>query len=332
MLPKPLSRRALWVGGACALLVMSIWTSFILVARHSAARTLTPFDIAFLRFLFAGLVVLPVVALRWRALLVALAPAGAPPSRAWRRGAALTVLAGVGYCSLAYSGFFFAPAAHAAVLMPGSLPLWTALIALMLFGERLGGWRLAGLGLIVLGDLMVGGSSLWNAFSGDGDTWIGDLLFLAASFCWALYGVVCRAWRLGAVDATLAIAIGCLVSYVPVYALGLAAGVVPTGLGRAPWQEIVFQAAFQGGLSMLVAGVAFTQVVQTFGPQRATMMTALVPALAALAAVPVLGEALGTAAVGGLACVTAGLLLGLRAQPALARPVAVPASIRERTT
>jgi len=310
----PLSRRARWIGAACALAVLAIWTSFILVARSSARHSLTPFDIAFLRFAFSGAVALPIVAWRWRALRE-----GLGGTAALQRGAALAGTAGIGYCGLAYSGFFFAPAAHAAVLMPGSLPLWTAVFALLLLGERLTAPRLAGLALIVAGDLLVGGSSLRQAFDG-GSTWKGDALFLSAGLSWSLYGVLCRRWRVGAVDATLAIATGCLLSYVPLYTAGLLAGWLPTGLHVAPWREIAWQAVFQGGLSMLVAGVAFTQVVATFGPVRTTMMTALVPALAALSAVPVLGEPLGVAALGGLVCVTAGLLLGLRR----ARPVPVP--------
>jgi drug/metabolite transporter (DMT)-like permease len=67
---------------------------------------------------------------------------------------------------------------------------------------------------------------------------------------------------------------------------------------------------------MLIAGLAFTQVVTTFGPVRTTMMTALVPSLAALSAVPLLGEPLSPTALGGLACVTLGLLFGLRQAPA----------------
>ena len=327
MLAKPLSRRAVWVGGACALVVLSIWTSFILVARISASRTLTPFDIAFLRFLFAGVAVLPLVAWRWQALCAGLQQprlrsgagndtrsAGTP----WWRGLALTMTAGVGYCALAYSGFFFAPAAHAAVLMPGSLPLWTAVFAWLLLGERLHPLRAAGLGLIVGGALLVGGNSLLRA--GDGSAiWKGDLLFLGAGMSWSLYGVLCRSWRVGAVDATLAVAFGSLIGYVPLYALGVLAGLLPSRLALAPWSEILFQAVYQGGVTMLIAGLAYTQVVQTFGPVRTTMMTALVPALAALAAVPLLGEALTPAAMGGLVCVTAGLLIGLR-QPTVARP------------
>jgi drug/metabolite transporter (DMT)-like permease len=311
----PLSRRARWIGVACALAVVAIWTSFILVARVSARHSLTAFDIAFVRFAFSGLVVLPFALRRWGALRSGL---GGDLARA--RGAALAFIAGVGYCVLAYSAFFFAPAAHAAVLMPGSLPLWTAVFAVFLLGERLTAWRVAGLACIVAGDVLVGGSSLLQAFDGS-DTWKGDLLFLAAGMTWSVYGVLCRRWQVGAVDATMAIALGTLVAYVPLYALAVGAGWVPSGLAAASWREIGVQAVFQGGLSMLVAGIAFTQVVATFGPVRTTMMTAFVPSLAALAAVPLLGEPLGVAALGGLVFVTAGLLLGLRS-PAPRAPLA----------
>jgi len=129
-----------------------------------------------------------------------------------------------------------------------------------------------------------------------------------------LYSVLCRRWHLDAVPATCAIAIGCLASFVPLFAASVAIGLVPTQLASAPWSEIAFQAVYQGGFSMLLAGVAFTQVVETFGPVRTTMITAVVPVLAALFAVPLLGEPLTAVGALGLACVTLGLLIGLRAQ------------------
>jgi drug/metabolite transporter (DMT)-like permease len=297
-LMPPSPRHVRWVGAGCALAVLAIWTSFIVIARVSARHTLTPYDIAFMRFAFSGLVALPFFL--WR-----------PKTLSAGRLVALTLSAGVGYCLLAYSGFFFAPAAHAAVLMPGSLPLWTALFAFIALGERVSAARLAGLALIVAGGLLVGGSSLLQAFDG-GRTWLGDVLFLCAGMSWSVYGVLCRRWRVGAIDATLAIAVGTLASYVPVYAVAAAAGWLPSGLAAAPWRELALQAVYQGGFAMLIAGIAFTQVVATCGPVRTTLLTALVPSLAALAAVPVLGEPLSGAALGGLVCVTAGLLLGLR--------------------
>ncbi len=66
------------------------------------------------------------------------------------------------------------PAGHAAVLMPGSLPLWTTLLAALVLRDRITPGRAFGLALIVAGDLMVA-SSLLHAFEG-GEVWKGDLL------------------------------------------------------------------------------------------------------------------------------------------------------------
>jgi drug/metabolite transporter (DMT)-like permease len=308
--------RAFWLGLACAITVLLIWTSFILIARVSAKGHLSPFDIAFVRFVFSGLFVLPFLIGRGRWLLNQLGP---NPRVALQRGAILAATAGIGYCSFAYSGFFFAPVSHAAVLLPGSLPLHTAVFAALLLGERFGRARLAGLAAIVGGDLLIGGTSLLQALSGD-PAWKGDVLFLGAAMTWGLYSVLCRRWHLNAVPATCAIAIGCLLGYVPLFALGAAAGWIPTKLASAPWSEIAFQAVYQGGFAMLVAGVAFTQVVKTFGPVRTTMITAVVPVLATLLAVPLLGESLTATAVVGLLCVTLGLVIGVRAQKTALAP------------
>jgi drug/metabolite transporter (DMT)-like permease len=323
LIPSPSHRRTLWIGIGCAAGVLVIWTSFILIARVSAKGHLSPFDIAFVRFAFSGLIALPVVFLRGGWLLEQLAP---DPRLALQRGAALVATAGIGYCSFAYSGFFFAPVSHAVVLLPGSLPLYTAVLAALLVGERFRRARLIGLAAIVAGNLLIGGASLLQAIGGD-DTWKGDVLFVGAAVSWAMYSVLCRRWHLDAVPATCAIAIGCLASYVPLFALGAATGLVPTKLTSAPWSEIAFQAIYQGGLSMLLAGVAFTQVVKTFGPVRTTMITAVVPVLATILAWPLLGEAMTPVGGVGLVCVTVGLLIGVRAQAGANREVLEPRAL-----
>ncbi|MBL8286762.1 MAG: DMT family transporter [Rubrivivax sp.] len=308
-----------------AVTVLLIWITFILVARGSARGTLTPLDIAWLRFVFSGLVVLP-FAWRYRQALVRglagngpsgnSAPGAAAAAAARLRRAALVRamalggFGGLGYCLLAYNAFFLAPVSHAAVLLPGSLPLWSTLGAMLLLGERLTLARVAGVALILAGGAAVAGASLFEALAAGARTWRGDVLFVGASMTWAVYGVLCRRWRVGAVAATGAVALVTLVLAVPAYALAAWAGVVPSRLAEAPVAEIAFQAVYQGGLSMLVAGIAFTQVVAHYGPVRTTMFTAVVPPLAALAAVPVLGEPLAASALLGLALVTLGLLVG----------------------
>ena len=298
-----------WLGVGCAVAVLCIWSSFILIARSSAKHTLTPFDLAFVRFLFSGLAVLPLLLWRFTRMGGLVSVLGGVNLR---RTLQLGAIAGVGYCCLAYTAFFLAPAAHGSVLLPGSLPLWTALLAAALLDERIQPWRAGGLALIVLGDLIVGATSLLLAFRG-GDVWKGDLLFLAASLTWALYTVLCRKWRIGAIEATVAVAFSCLITFVPLYALGASLGLWPSRLAEASWRELGFQAVYQGGIAMLIAGVAYTQVVTIFGPMRTVMITALVPVISALGAVPLLGEPLTPTVLIGLGFVTLGLLLGLRA-------------------
>ncbi len=223
---------------------------------------------------------------------------------------------GLVYAILCYAGFFYAPAAHASVLMPGSLPLWTALLALPLLGERISRPRALGLACIVAGDLAVGGSGLLSAFDG-GQVWKGDLIFMGAAFCWSVYSVLARRFGLDPVRATIAITALAFFVYVPAFALLAAAGLLPTRLAQAPWGELLFQALFQGVGSVVISGITFVQMVRVFGPVRSTMITALVPGLSALGAVLLLGEPLGLNLLAGLALVTAGILFGVRA----ARPV-----------
>jgi drug/metabolite transporter (DMT)-like permease len=302
------------VGTASAVITVVIWTSFIVIARASAdpsrGATLTPFDIALLRILGASSILLP-----WGAWLVRSGTApgwlGVSPLP-WRITVLTGFFGGLLYAMLAYAGFFFAPAAHASVLMPGSLPLWTALLAALILHDRITPARALGLACIVAGDLLVGGASLLKAFEG-GVVWKGDLLFMAAALCWSVYSVLARKFALDAVRATIAITTFAFITYVPVYTLLIATGAVATRLGEVPVGTVVFQALFQGVGSVVISGITFTQMIRYFGPVRSTMITALVPGLSALGAVLFLGEPLSVSLLGGLALVTLGILFGVRA-------------------
>jgi drug/metabolite transporter (DMT)-like permease len=302
------------IGRLAAVVTVLIWTSFIIVARASASHVLLPLDIACARILGASSVLLP-----WAWWLM---------REARQRGEKVGSLFGLSplplhitvktgmvggflYAVLAYIGFFYAPAGHASVLMPGSLPLWTSLLMWLFLREQIGMNRAIGLGMIVCGDILVGGMSLLKAFEG-GEVWIGDLLFMTAAFCWSAYSVMVRHYGLDAVRATMAITAFALVSFVPAYALLVHFNVLPSHMAQAAWSEIVFQAVFQGVGSVVISGITFTQMIRTFGPIKSTMITALVPGLSALGAVVFLGEPLSWNLWAGLALVTCGILFGVR--------------------
>jgi drug/metabolite transporter (DMT)-like permease len=306
------------VGLASAVITVLIWTGFIVIARASAARALLPLDIVLARIVGASTILLPWAWWLMRPArrsglhvgsLGGLSPLPLGPT------VQAGLLGGFLYAVLAYNGFFFAPAAHASVLLPGSLPLWTTLLAWLVLREKVATARAMGLGFIVLGDALVGGASLLMAFDG-GEVWKGDVLFMMAACCWAGYSVTVRRHGLDAVRATMAITAFAFVSFVPLYLVLIGMGFLPTHLLQAPSSEILFQAVFQGMGSVVISGITFTQMVRHFGPVRSTMITALVPGLSALGAVWFLGEPLHWNLMVGLALVTAGILFGVRQKEA----------------
>ena len=302
------------IGLIAALVTILIWTSFIVIARASASHNLLPLDIAFLRILGAGSVLLP-----WAWWLMR------PQRQAGEKVGSLfglsplpiriTIIGGLFgsfiFSMLSYSAFFFAPAAHASVLMPGSLPLWTTLMAWFMLSQSISKVRAIGLVCIVLGDLLVGGSSLLKAFDG-GEVWKGDLMFMCAASCWSFYTVLVRREGLDAVRATMAVTAFSCVTFLPLYALVVWLGLITSHLGTAPWQELVFQALFQGIGSVVISGISFNMMVRHYGPVRSTMMTAVVPALSAISAVVLLNEPMYWNLMAGLALVTCGILFGVR--------------------
>lgn len=312
-----ISPRAL--GVLAAVLTVAIWTGFIIIGRASAARTLTPFDIGLLRILGASLVLLPWGLYLTRRNSTAKASSslwGLSPLP-WRQTVMVGFVGGPLYAVLCYAGFVYAPAAHASVLMPGSLPLWTAVLAFLLLGERFTKLRLVGLACIVAGDLLVGGASLLRAFQG-GEVWKGDLIFMSAALCWGVYSILARQFKLDAVRGTIAITAFAFCTYVPVFLMLTQMGALTSHLSSVAWSEIAFHMAFQGGGSVVLAGIAFTYMVKQFGPVRSTMITALVPGLSALGAVFFLGEPLGLNLLAGLALVTIGIMFGVRASRSVA--------------
>jgi len=302
------------VGLVSAVITVLIWTGFIVIARASASRGLLPLDIALARILGASAILLP-----WAWWLMRPARQdGQKVGSLWglsplplRETVQAGFFGGLLYAVLAYTGFFYAPASHASVLLPGSLPLWTTLLAWLFLREKVAASRALGLGLIVLGDVLVGGASLLMAFDG-GEVWKGDVLFMLAACCWAAYSVTVRRHGLDAVRATMAITAFALVCFVPLYLVLISTGVLPTHLARVPFSEIGFQAMFQGVGSVVISGITFTHMVRHYGPVRSTMITALVPGLSALAAVWFLGEPMHWHLLAGLALVTSGILFGVQ--------------------
>jgi len=302
---------------ACVTIV--IWVSFIIIARASSKGDLSGLDIAALRILGASFVLLPLG--YWINYKRTLANSAGPLRAAtsfWGLSPlsrALTVQMGLAggllYAVFSYSGFFFAPAAHASVLLPGSLPLWTSLIAWLILSQPLSRQRVMGLLLILIGDLMVGGPSLLSMFKSE-SVWRGDMLFILASISWSYYTVLVRRHEVKPVYATTAITVFSFFTFIPLYLILCYLGLIHTHLLETPFYSLAFQFFFQGVLSVVVSGITFNQMIRYFGPIRSTMITAVVPGLSAIGAAFILGESMSINVMIGLGLVTLGIVFGVK--------------------
>lgn len=290
MTPSDAAARDRRIGYACAFAVLFVWSGFLVFSRMSQAQAFTPWDVAALRYAGSFLAALPLLALFGLPRL--------PPLRV----AAIVATAAFGFPILAYLGFRFAPAAHGGVLMPGLLPFVTAALFWIVLRE---GWtRRRALSLaVVAGGIALLASDTFGSYPG---AWRGDLLFLAAGVSWSVYTLLVRLWRVPAMAATLVIALVPAPLFLPLWWFAL-----PSNVGAVPTGAVAFQFVYQGAFATVLAGFLFTRAVTAIGAARTTAVTALVPAMAALAAWPLLGEALGVTGLAGVALVSAGMILGV---------------------
>ncbi|MEO8169958.1 MAG: DMT family transporter [Oxalobacteraceae bacterium] len=286
------SREQLW-GYLAAAGTVAIWTGFILISRMGGKTALTAYDLLALRLGTASLLLLPFLK--------------GVPYGAWRdrRLWTLALLGGVAYGVLVYAGFKLAPAAHAAILLPGMQPFLVAGVAFLLSGERPTPARWWGLLAIAAGVICVavpytGGG--WSAA-----LLFGDLLIFVASIVWASYSVLAKRWHYSPWLLTRFVALGSALVYLPVYLLFL-----PKQLAAVPLSTLLLQGLYQGIGPTILAMLLFLKAVSILGPVRVGALIALVPVLAGVAAAPLLNEPLTVWLLGGLVCVSMGALIASR--------------------
>jgi drug/metabolite transporter (DMT)-like permease len=251
---------------------VSIWAGFIVVSRLGVQTSLTPWDIAAIRFGVAGPLLLPYVLSNGLAL----------ERLGWIGLGAIVIGCGAPMVLLVNAGLLFAPAAHAGALFPGVMPLLVAILAAAILKEAFTSQKRVGLALIVMGAVGI----VWGAGGTIGTAQnAGHMLFLAAGLAWACYTVAMRRARLDGLHAAAIAAVGSLVLYLPAYAF-----VAGTSIFKAPLFDIALQAIVQGLLTAIIALLLYGRMVSILGATGGAAFVALTPAMTALVGIPILGE------------------------------------------
>src|SRR4051812_6855317 len=289
-----------WLGFAFGISCAVIWGVQAVVSRQSVIDGLTTGDVAIIRLLTSGLLLLP-FALKDRPF-----PVG---RLGWGRALVLTALAGTPYSLVLVGGVAFAPALHSAVLASGLIPLFSSGLAFLVLKERPSAFKIIGLALVIIGIGVFSREALALAPAREG-AWRGDLLFVLSAAMWSLFGLFARRWAIDAVAATVTICVLSLLT-LPVWA-----GFFPLRLATVAPSAIVLQALYQGVLVGVVSLFLYARTVALFGVIRASLFSSLLPGVTAFAGFLLLGEVPSMFEIIGTLIVMSGMFLVFRSNGA----------------
>ena len=278
-------------GVACALAVVALFSCFTLMSRVGVATSLKLVDSAAVRFGIAGAIMLPV-----------LCRYGLAGVR-WQDAAALSFTGGLGFALLAFTGFSLAPASHGAVLLHGTLPLWTFVLAAATSSYAMSRYRLIGVFAIAAGVASMAYDSVAAATTGQ---LLGDGALLLASLSWSAYGLLARRVGLAPAHSASLVTVVSACCYLPFYA-----ALPDKAILLASWQELLLQGVVQGVLIGALSIFVYSKAVALLGSAETALFTAAVPCVTTLAAVFFLGEVPSIVAVAGVVAVTAGMALAM---------------------
>jgi drug/metabolite transporter (DMT)-like permease len=298
------SVRPALIGWLAAFATVTIWGVWAVATRHAVTHDLPLAAVGLLRYGVPALVLIP---FSWRGGLF-------PKGLSFAKGLAL-LGSGAPFFLIVALGMQFAPAAEIGPLLTGTMPLFVALIGWLAFGERFGRVRLAGFILILVGVVCIGGYGL--LLTGNG-AWRGHLLLLSGACLWGIYTHAYRRSGLSALQAAALIGLWSVLILLPFGGLPLIHAV-----GRGLATPLLMQMVLQGLLAGVAGVVLYGIAVDRLGASRAAATSPLAIVLAALIAIPVLGEYPEPAALVGIVMATLGVVLasGIVSQPAPTRAV-----------
>ena len=284
------------IGIVCGTLAAFAWAAGFVVAKHGIQIGFSPADLAFHRFFWSGLLVLPLIV---RDGLRDLGGIG------WGRGLVMSILSGPPQSLLAYSGFILVPLGHGTTIQPACAALSGLILASLVLHEKPTVQRIIGGAIIIGGLLMFGAESLTTIGSaGVG----GDLLFASAGLFWATFGTLLRLWNVPGTRAVSAVGAISVIVFAPIYffVYGLSA------LERHSLFENLLQAVVQGGFAGSLPIYLFAHAVIALGGGRAATFPALVPVFGVVIGFLALGVVPSLAQFAGMLIVLVGFQFALR--------------------
>lgn len=272
-------------GYVYAFAAVAIWSGFILVSRQGGISALSAYDVMAIRYVTASLLLFPVWFFWQRFNVFEI------------RFLICGLIGGLTYALLAFNGFERAPASHAAILLPGLLPLIIVLLNALFHHERYPLMKWFGIALISCGILL-----LLSEEKNEATGAFGHVFLIGAAVCWGIFSVLINRLGIRPWEATISIAFITCIVFMPVYLIFM-----PSNITVDLWGELSLQAFYQGIMATIVQMLFYVNAVQLIGSSRMGAMMAIVPILAGFGAIVLFDEVLTSVLIVALILVSCGV-------------------------
>jgi drug/metabolite transporter (DMT)-like permease len=294
--PAAAKSSGILIGTLCGIGATLAWAAGFVVAKHGIEVGFSPADLAFHRFFWSGLLLMPIVL---RDGIKDLGGVG------WGRGFVMSILSGPPQALVAYTGFMLVPLGHGTTIQPACAALSGLILATLVLGERLTPTRIIGGATIIAGLIVFGVESLTTIGShGVG----GDLLFATAGVFWATFGILLRQWHVSGIRAVAAVGALSILVFTPLFVLFVGFD----GMMRMSLAENLLQIVAQGIIAGVLPIFLFARTVALLGAGRGSTFPALVPGFALVIGYLALGVVPSLAQLVGLIIVVVGFRFALR--------------------
>lgn len=285
------------LGHLAIFVTIILWSGFFISLKGGANSDLTSADIALARFLLPTILLLPVVInARHQIKKVPI-----------KYLIGIFIGSGLPYLLVASHAMQYAPVAHASALIPGTLPLFVTGIAITCYKQPSGLHRRVGLILISFGIVLF----LFNSLATSNNSlFTGQLMFLGASFMWALFTISARVAGLPPlVCAGLVACISTLCLFAAIASQLLNSSLISSNIVHWPWQEVIGHILLQGIGAGLLASFTYLYAIKQLGAERCAAFAASTPIVAALLAFAVFSERLDVVTILALLAVCLGSIV-----------------------
>jgi drug/metabolite transporter (DMT)-like permease len=288
--PAVTTQHATLRGVLCGAGAALCWALGFVAARHGILAGVSPLVLALHRYVWPGLVLIP---------LLAANGFGDLGGMGWRRGVVITIFAGLPLALWSYYGYVYVPLGHGAIIQPSCAALGGLVLASLVLKEILPPRRIVGALTMVAGLVVIGVEALRTTGA---QGLLGDMFFVAAGGSFAIFGMLLRLWRIPALRAMA------VTSVLSLAGLPLLLFDLDNFLAAGLFENLL-QAVVQGAFAGAGAIYLFTRAVILLGAGRAALFPALVPPFTLLIGAVTLGEIPSLWQLIGLVIVLAGFWL-----------------------